>query len=187
MTTASKRDRLVEAAKAIFYQQGVMRSTLADIAQQAQVPLGNVYYHFRTKEALVEAVIQAHVQELESLFAQWEHQYSDPRQRLLALLAMSRHEENTLARYGCPHGSLCQELDKEENQLATIATRVFQVYLEWAEAQFRQIGKTEQEANDFAIDLISSLQGTFLLTNSFRSPALLERKLQHLETWLRTV
>ena len=46
-----KRDRLIEAAKEKFYQQGVARTTLADIAQQAQVPLGNVYYHFRTKEA----------------------------------------------------------------------------------------------------------------------------------------
>ena len=71
MTTMLKRDRLIEAAKAKFYQQGVARTTLADIAQQAQVPLGNVYYHFRTKEALVEAVVQAHTQELQSLFRKW--------------------------------------------------------------------------------------------------------------------
>jgi AcrR family transcriptional regulator len=58
MTTMLKCDRLIEAAKARFYQQGVARTTLADIAQQAQVPLGMVYYHFRTKEALVEAVVQ---------------------------------------------------------------------------------------------------------------------------------
>jgi len=69
MTTMLKRDRLIEAAKAKFYQQGVALTTLADIAQQAQVPLGNVYYHFRTKDALIEAVVQAHVQELRSMFA----------------------------------------------------------------------------------------------------------------------
>src|SRR5215470_8994278 len=73
MTTTMKRDRLVEAAKTLFYQQGVTRTTLAEIAEQAQVPLGNVYYHFRTKDALVEAVIQAHVRELQSRFARWEH------------------------------------------------------------------------------------------------------------------
>jgi TetR/AcrR family transcriptional repressor of nem operon len=68
MTTMLKRDRLIEAAKAKFYQQGVARTTLADIAQHAQVPLGNVYYHFQTKEALVQAVVQAHMQELHSMF-----------------------------------------------------------------------------------------------------------------------
>lgn len=187
MTTVSKRDRLIEAAKTLFYQQGVMRSTLADIAQQAQVPLGNVYYHFRTKDALIEAVIQTHVQELETTFAAWEQRFADPRERLLALLEMGRDEGNMLARYGCPHGSLCQELDKDENQLVRIASRLLQVYLDWTAAQLRQLSKDEQEAKDLAVDLISSLQGTYLLTNSFRSPDLLERKLQRLETWVRTL
>jgi len=44
-----KRARLMEAAETLFYQQGVHRTTLADIAQEAEVPLGNIYYHFRTK------------------------------------------------------------------------------------------------------------------------------------------
>ena len=103
MNNTLKRDRLIEAAKIMFYQQGVTGTTLADIAQQAQVPLGNIYYHFRTKEALVEAVIQAHLQELQSLFAQLDRQPA-PRQRLLGLLAAEREGEQGLARYGCPYG-----------------------------------------------------------------------------------
>ena len=184
MTTMLKRDRLIEAAKTLFYQHGVTGTTLADIAERAKVPLGNVYYHFRTKDALIEAVVQAHVQELQSLLARWEH-WSDSRQRLLALLATARDEEHMLARYGCPHGSLCQEFDKDESQLAHMAAQIFQVYLDWAETQFLLLGKTEPEARDLAIDLISSLQGTYVLTASFRSPALLERKLQRLEMWIR--
>jgi TetR/AcrR family transcriptional regulator, transcriptional repressor for nem operon len=186
MTDTLKRDRLIEAAKSMFYQQGVTRTTLADVAQQAQVPLGNIYYHFRTKEALVEAVIQAHLQELQSLFAQLDRD-PDPRQRLLGLLAAERKSEQTLARYGCPYGSLSQELNKEDGQPATMAALLFQAYLDWAATQFRLLGKDEEEAKDFAMDLISSMQGTFVLTNRFRSPELLQRKLQRLETWLRTL
>ena len=186
MTTMLKRDRLIEAATAKFYQQGVARTTLADIAQQAQVPLGNVYYHFRTKEALVEAVVQAHMQELHSMFKKWEH-IADPCQRLLALLQTAREQEHVLARYGCPHGSLSQELDKEDGQLAHVAAQIFRVYLDWTEAQFRLLSKEEQEASDLAIDLISSLQGTYVLTASFRSPELLERKLQRLAMWIRSL
>ncbi len=183
-TMASKRERLIEAAQTMFYHQGVNRTTLADIAQQAQVPLGNIYYHFRTKEALVEAVIEAHEHGLQSLFGQWES-LPDPRQRLLALVAVSRKQEPTLARYGCPYGSLCQELDKEDTALPQIGARIFRSYLDWAQAQFLQMGYDEQEAKDLAIDLISSLQGTFVLTATFRTPELLERKLQRLETWVR--
>jgi TetR/AcrR family transcriptional repressor of nem operon len=186
MNTTLKRDRLVEAAKILFHQQGVTATTLADIAQQAQVPLGNVYYHFRTKEALVEAVIQAHLQELQSLFARLDR-HPDPRQRLLGLLAAEREGEHALARYGCPYGSLSQELNKEDGQPATIAALLLQAYLDWAETQFRLLGKDEEEAKDLALDLIASMQGTFLLANSFRSPELLEHELQRLETWLRSL
>src|SRR5215469_7368781 len=118
MHTTLKRDRLIEAAKSMFYQHGVTGTTLADIAQQAEVPLGNVYYHFRTKEALVEAVIQAHLQEVQSLFAQLDRD-PDPRQRLLGRLAAERKGEQVLVRYGCPYGSLSQELNKEDSRPAT--------------------------------------------------------------------
>jgi TetR/AcrR family transcriptional regulator, transcriptional repressor for nem operon len=183
MNNTLKRDRLIEAAKIMFYQQGVTATTLADIAQQAHVPLGTIYYHFRTKEALVEAVIQAHLQELQSLFAQLDRQPA-PRQRLLGLLAAEREGEQGLARYGCPYGSLSQELNKEDGEPATTAVLLFQAYLNWTATQFRLLGKNEEEAKDLVIDLISSLQGTFVLANSFRSPELLERKLQRLEKWL---
>ena len=186
MNDTLKRDRLVNAAKIMFYQPGVTCTTLADIAQQAQVPLGNIYYHFRTKEALVEAVIQAHLQELQSLFARLDR-HPDPRQRLLGLLAAERESEHTLARYGCPYGSLSQELNKEDGQPATMAATLFQAYLDATTSEHVARMKDEEEAKDFALDLISSMQGTFLLINSFRSPELLERKLQRLETWLRSL
>ena len=45
--TSDKRVRLVDAAKALIHKQGFNLSTLADIAQEADVPLGNVYYYFK--------------------------------------------------------------------------------------------------------------------------------------------
>ena len=53
-----KRVRLIEAAKVLIHQKGFNQTTLADIAQEADVPLGNVYYYFKTKEAIGEAVIE---------------------------------------------------------------------------------------------------------------------------------
>src|SRR5258707_4863740 len=150
MNDTSKRDRLIEAAKIMFYQQGVTGTTLADIAQRAQIPLGNVYYHFRTKEALVEAVIQAHVQELQSLFAQLDRQ-PDPRQRLLGLLAAERASEHALARYACPHGSLSQELNKDDGQPANIAVRLLPSYMNRESTQFPLSGNDADMSIDFAM------------------------------------
>lgn len=55
-TSPLKRERLIDAAKEQFYQYGIARTTLAEIAQRAQVPLGNVYYHFRRLEAWLDSL-----------------------------------------------------------------------------------------------------------------------------------
>ena len=48
-----KRERLVSSAREVIHQQGVEKATIADIAQAAQVPVGNVYYYYKTKDELV--------------------------------------------------------------------------------------------------------------------------------------
>jgi TetR/AcrR family transcriptional repressor of nem operon len=56
-----KRERLVAAAGRVLYENSVEKATLADIAAAADVPLGNVYYYyFKTKDALVTAVIESY-------------------------------------------------------------------------------------------------------------------------------
>ena len=54
-----KRERLIAAAAELLHQQGVERTTLADIAKAADVPVGNVYYYFKTKDDVIAAVIEA--------------------------------------------------------------------------------------------------------------------------------
>ena len=39
-----KRERLVAAAVEVFYVHGVETTSIADIAQAAGIPVGNVYY-----------------------------------------------------------------------------------------------------------------------------------------------
>jgi hypothetical protein len=46
-THIDKRSRLLGAAVDLAYQNGFGATSLADIAHEAEVPLGNVYYYFR--------------------------------------------------------------------------------------------------------------------------------------------
>ena len=55
--TSDKRSRLFEAAGDLFHRQGFNQTTLADIARSADVPLGNVYYYYKTKGQIGEAVV----------------------------------------------------------------------------------------------------------------------------------
>src|SRR6266536_184061 len=61
-----KRERLVASAGERLHRQGVAATTLADIAQAADVPVGNVHYYFRTKDDLVRAVIEAQLDQVEA-------------------------------------------------------------------------------------------------------------------------
>src|SRR5258707_15179901 len=53
-----KRTRLIETAMKLAYRNGFRETSLADIAEAAHVPVGNVYYYFKTKEELGEAVVE---------------------------------------------------------------------------------------------------------------------------------
>jgi AcrR family transcriptional regulator len=54
------RERIVEAATAAFAESG-LATQMDDIARRAGVGVGTVYRHFPTKDALVEALVEAHM------------------------------------------------------------------------------------------------------------------------------
>ena len=62
-----KRERLVTGAREVIHRQGVERTTIADIAQAAGVPVGNVYYYFKTKDEIVHAAIAGHAHDVRTM------------------------------------------------------------------------------------------------------------------------
>jgi AcrR family transcriptional regulator len=176
-----KRQRLVEGARLVLRQQGVEKTTLADIAQAADVPVGNVYYYFKTKDQLVEAAIDAQAQDIETALASLDH-HRTPKARLKAFLKLLTAQRELAARYGCPHGTLCSELDKRDDGLGQAGTKLMQLWIDWAERQFRAMDR--RDARDLAVALIAAYQGIMLLTNTFRQPELIVREARRLERWI---
>ena len=82
---SGKRERLVEGAQGAFHEQGVERTTLSDVASRADVPLGNVYYYFKTKDQLVEAALEAHADAMRETLRSAER-HRTPRARLKAMV-----------------------------------------------------------------------------------------------------
>ena len=177
-----KRIRLIEAAKVLIHQKGFNQTTLADIAQEADVPLGNVYYYFKTEEAIGEAVIEKRAAEFAEYFVQLS-EHGDARARLLALLQFTTEELELTARYGCSVGGLCQELGKQGGSLADQAAKLLHDLLNWCETQFRSLGFGDKSA-DLALHLVSGIQGAFLLTHTFKDPKISLRQAKLLQEWL---
>jgi len=168
--TSDKRERLVEAAKQLIYEQGFARTTLADIAEASAVPLGNVYYYFKTKEELAAAVIAERRSEFGDLLGECDGA-GDPRQRLVTLLEQLASHAERIAERGCPVGSLCQELGKSRSQLTEQADEIIRTQLDWTTAQFRRLGIAAPEKQ--AARFLSSLHGTFVTGQALKDPQLI--------------
>ena len=179
-----KRQRLIDAACQTFYESGVERTTLADIAAAAGIPLGNVYYYFKTKNDLIDAVVEAHLSAARAMLAGVEAAHDDPLGRLKALFASFAEQGAEIARYGCPQGSLCSELDKLPDGPG-LAAELMRVPVDWAERQFSALGRAD--ARDLAIEVIARYQGSALLASTLRDPDLLVRESARVAAWLDTI
>ncbi|RKT17756.1 TetR family transcriptional regulator [Streptomyces sp. 1114.5] len=179
---SQKRRRLSAAAARVLHEQGVERTTLADIAREADVPVGNVYYYFKTKDELVRAALSEHGAYLDELTGGLE-QLADPRDRLKALVQAWIDQRDLAARFGCPTGTLAVELDKRaDGDLDVEAGAMLRRLLDWATGQFRELGLPDPDG--LALTLVAGYQGMSLLANALRDPDVMTREGARLLRWL---
>lgn len=177
-----KRTRLIQAANRLFQEQGVKVTTLANIAQLAEVPLGNVYYYFKSKESIIMTVIEYRRQQLKALFSSFE-QSADPKVRLNQLIHHALKTSEDSLTLGDALGSLCQELSRQGGELASAATSLMNEMMSWVEGQFKAMGKTN-DTRLLAAHLVSGLQGTSLLGVTLADHELLDKQAQSLNHWV---
>jgi TetR/AcrR family transcriptional regulator, transcriptional repressor for nem operon len=180
-----KRERLVGAAAQLLHQQGIERTTLADIAKAADVPAGNVYYYFKTKDEVIAAVIESHAQQTKMTLAFIDAHHRSPKNRLKALVREFVARSEIVAQYGCPLGSLCSELDKRTPEPGLAVAELMRIPIEYAEKQLRTLGRSD--ARDLALDLIAAYEGSALLANTMRDPNLLTSAARRLDHWIDTL
>jgi AcrR family transcriptional regulator len=180
-----KRQRLVAAATQLLHQQGIERTTLAEIANAADVPAGNVYYYFKTKDEVIAAVIEAHAQQIKTTLASIDTHHRSPKSRLKAFVREFTAQSEIVAQHGCPLGSLCSELGKRVKQPSFAAAELMRLPVEWAETQFRALGR--RDAHDLALDLLAAYEGSALLANTMRDPNVLSRAARRLNHWIDTL
>lgn len=180
-----KRERLVAAAVELTYRQGFGKTTLSDLADESQVPLGNIYYYFKTRDDIGNAVLDQRQGE----FAAMRDRLSElesPLARLMAFVEMTIENASLVAQRGCPMGSLTAELLKDGGELAQRARALMADPMAWMAEQFAAMGH-EADAGDLALQLQSALQGASLLAQSFGEAEPLEREGRRLLGWLKAL
>lgn len=175
-----KRERLISAALEEIHRNGYAGTSLARIAEAADVPIGNVYYYFKTKEDLLHAVLDVHIDSVAQMLAAAES-HGDPKQRLLEFIEGMRGTAAEMAAHGCPLGCLTQDLVRSGAGDAA-PDSVFSSQLDWIERQFEAAGAADARA--LAVHVMARLQGASTMCLSLQDSQVLQAELDRLREFI---
>lgn len=177
------RQVIVEAAKRHIYQNGYGSTSYANVAEETKLGKGNIQYHFKSKNDLLEAVVDAQIQGIREQLESWSLDCGTAYDCIERFIGMVEGNANDLSRYGCPMGSLNTELGKHERDLQQHVRRMFDLFLRWLEARFRSFLPSDQ-ARLHAEQLMVMAQGASLLAHAYQDPKIIHRQADVMRQWL---
>jgi AcrR family transcriptional regulator len=177
------RDQIVEAADRLFYRRGYEHTSFADIADVVRISRGNFYYHFKTKDEILDAVINARLANTRQMLGRWEIEGKDPEDRIRSFIHVLIANRADIKRYGCPVGTLCSELAKLNHASRAEANRLFTLFRTWLHRQFTLLG-SEAQADEFAMHLLARSQGVATLANAFHDETFIRQEVKQMCDWL---
>lgn len=182
----STRDRIVEAADALFYQRGFEKTSFSDIADAVHLSRGNFYYHFKTKDEILVAVIALRSARTQSMLDTWTRDAATPADRLRRFAAMLIQNRQAIQRHGCLVGTLCAELAKLNHPAQGGASMILGQFRDWLRTQFKALGH-EKHADALAMHLLSRSQGIAALANTFHDEAFIRHEVALIDAWLASL
>jgi len=130
----ASKDRLLEAARELFWVQGYEATSVAEILEKADVNSGSLYYHFPGgKEELLVAVLEIYKEMLYPAVIEPVFQRtSDPLERIFGILDGYRQGLlYTVFTGGCPIGNLGIEVGDHHPAAREKVAENFKGWCEW--------------------------------------------------------
>ena len=177
------RDRIVDKADQLFYEQGFEHTSFAQIAEALGISRGNFYYHFKTKDEILDAVISHRLVHTNSMLDNWELDGDTPTDRIRSFINILVMNRAKIKRYGCPVGTLCTELAKLDHPARSRANELFTLFRTWLRRQFEQLGRSD-DADELAIHLLAFSQGVAILSSAFQDEKFIHSEVSRLDDWL---
>jgi len=186
MNAMTTRDHIVAAADLLFYRQGYEHTSFADIAGAVRISRGNFYYHFKTKDEILEAVIGARTADTRHMLAAWEAESENPEDRIRSFIHILIANRADIKRFGCPVGTLTTELAKLNHESRAGATELFSLFRAWLGVQFCALG-LDEEADRLAMHILARSQGVATLASAFGDDKFIRREVSEMCDWLASV
>ena len=183
MDAEATRGHIVRAADDLFYRQGFQHTSFADIADAVRISRGNFYYHFKSKDEILAAVIDARIAERRQLLRQWEAEQPTPAGRIRCYINIVITNSADIENYGCPVGTLTTELSKLGHGSLESATEIFTLFRSWLGEQFAALGRAD-DADELAMHVLAFSQGIATMANAYRDREFTRREAGRLCAWV---
>ncbi len=110
------RDRLIDAARELFWRKGYLGTSVAEILERASANSGSLYHFFPTKQDLLLGVLEWYMDNLDAEIIQpARDRTDDPVERVFAVLEGYRRAlVATELTFGCPIGNLALEFKEPD-------------------------------------------------------------------------
>ena len=177
------RELIVHAADQLFYVQGYGATSFADIASAVKISRGNFYYHFRTKDEILDAVISLRLSSTQDMLEGWEATSDAPQDRIKSFIRILIMNQSKIMLHGCPVGTLYSELAKLDHAAQTDAAKLFSLFRQWLSHQFTLMGQGER-ADAYALHLLARSQGVATLANAFHDKCFVAHEVRQMCDWL---
>lgn len=178
------RQQIVAAADELFYRRGFEHTSFAMIAEHVGISRGNFYHHFKSKDEILTAVIEARQAATRETVAAWEEQAASPLDRVECFLRIVITNGEAIRQFGCPVGTLASELAKLDHASRDQAIGIFSIFRSWLAEQFMALGNDKERADELAMHVLAFSQGVATLFNALGDEAFVEREVTRISQWL---
>lgn len=166
------RERIVETARRLFWEQGFEATGVAQILNEANVRSGSLYYFFPTKNDLLLAVLDQYTEMLEPMVVRPVFdKVSDPIERVFGILAGYRMLlVQSGYQHGCPIGNLALEVGNDQ---PAARQRIAANFTGWRNVIEQclveaRLGRPAERAQ-LALFVLTTMEGAVMLARTYRS------------------
>ncbi|MGC8667404.1 MAG: TetR/AcrR family transcriptional regulator [Chthonomonadales bacterium] len=166
---SGSKQKLLHAARELFYRNGFIATSVDDIIAAARVSKSNFYYHFKSKEELGLAVLDQRRCELEGLLAgSLQNENLPPMERVKRFLTPLMDPEDGGDPAGCPFGNLIAEMAEHSETFRCRLSSMFNGLTSTictVVEEGQRIGqfRTDLSADAIAALMVQTVQGAHLL------------------------
>lgn len=190
MTTAKAdtKERIIEAARVLFWEQGYTATGIAQILKHAEANSGSLYYFFPTKEDLLLAVLERYTEMLWPFVIQPVFdRVQDPIERIFGVMdgyrQMLLHSD---CRSGCPIGRLALEINPEHQSAQELLWRNFDNWSKAIQQCVEEAAGQLPEGTDLqalARFVLVTMEGAVMLTRTSRDITVFDNAIQQLRDY----